>query len=502
MESLDRIYTELIGKHLANEPRLTRVREQFLREALSFYQRIARENDADEMAWDQTGRAYLTQGRIHNELDQLEAAEEALLNSLRVFLSLALQNPGDVVRQRHAAAALADHGNFMVQIGLAEIGIDSLSGAFRLLEPDGDPATEESLSAQLESTEHATLLASIHDSLGCAFSLADDKARAQEAHRRAMRLRSALVERDPDNADRQRDAAASLARLGLLQLEAGVIDDALKLIQEAIERQQRSLELNPGNVVSRRLLRNHFHVLGGIRRGQGDAGRALEAHRQGNDYAVALASDFPHVVADQLGEAYSNFSLAHALLDVGQVEAADARYRTCLAYWAALPDIVSWATQLGIFYDAATYHSGSIVVPSENGIAKLREAVRQSRSPKALESLADFLRDQNLEKLPDVGSTEQCPIFEAVIQSLLDDQVDVAKGLLGGVDDVHRSAFEGLIAELTGDANLEPVFHVHVVFIELLFGHARALAELGERLQDARSTASAPHAATEVAASP
>jgi serine/threonine protein kinase/tetratricopeptide (TPR) repeat protein len=499
IESLDRIYTELIGKHLANEPKLTRVRQQFLKEALSFYQRFARENRADESSWPETGRALFIQGRIHNDLDQLDEAGAAFQNSGNIFFTLSLKHPDNPEYIYQSAEAIAELAASFLQMGLVDEAIAGLSAAFQSLEPGGDPATDELLAAQLENPQHAMLLGSVLQRLGNAFAMSANQGDAREAYRRAMRLQNGLVEKDAANADYHSALGETLARLAILELNAGQPALALERINESIVHQGRAIGLAPNSVDYKRLLRNHYHVLGSIRLEQGDKELAIEAHRQGNELAVGLARDFPDVAADQIGRAFSQFSLATALLAGGRSDEAHSEYRKCLDCWKSSRGTLSTEYQLSLFYDAASYHRGSVVLASStNPFASLQRTIKSMVGKSTIEVFKEIAIAESLTEAPspdsaEAESTEDAlqeleeadrykQAFDQLIQLLDKNDLDQVRRML---EDrlIPPEAIKAAFSSVAGAKSL-PFARLYGDFGEFRLGHVRALLALAERIQN------------------
>jgi serine/threonine protein kinase/tetratricopeptide (TPR) repeat protein len=500
IESLDRIYTELIGKHLANEPRLTRVRHQFLKEALSFYERFARENRADESSWPETGRALLIQGRIHNDLDQLVEAGPAFENSAEIFVTLSRKFPDNPQYIYQSAEAIVELAATFLQLGLVDEAIAGLSAAFQTLEPGGDPATDELLAAQLETPRHAMLLGSVLQRLGNAFAMSANKGDAREAYRRALRLQNGLIEKDAANAEYHSALGETLARLAILELNAGGPVLALEKIDESIVHQQRATGLAPNSIDYQRLLRNHYHVLGSIRLEQGDNELALEAHRKGNDLAVGLARDYPDVAADQLGLAFSQFSLASALVAGNRIDEAHHEYRKCLACWKSMRGTLFTDYQLSLFYDAASYHRGSVVlVSSTDPFASLQRTIKSMLGKSTFEvfqemATVESLTEESSPSAEEAASAENesqelqeqdqyKQAFDELIQELNKNELDKVRRML---EDrlIPREAVKAAFSSVSGAKSL-PFARLYADFGEFRLGHARALLELGERIQGA-----------------
>jgi tetratricopeptide (TPR) repeat protein len=335
LEALDRMYGEVIGRELADLPRSTRLREQLLREALGFYERFAKLNRLNENNWPETGRAYLTAGRIHSELTQFDEADDAFLNASEIFDTLSMRNPHELQYIHWAAQAEAEYAGLCVEMGLVNDAIFSLRRAFRLLEPGGDPATDQSLAAQLELAEHAVLLATIYHRFGEAYALAGQNAMAEKSFRRALRLRRGLANQQEKQPAHQLALGQTLGRLALVEHAAKRQDEAIKLASEAIAHDERALQLAPSGADTRRALRDHYHLLGSLQLAKGKMNSGIEAHAAGNRLAVELATDYPDLIEDQFSAGFSHFSLASALLESGRGDEAQASYRRCLSCWQA-----------------------------------------------------------------------------------------------------------------------------------------------------------------------
>jgi serine/threonine protein kinase/tetratricopeptide (TPR) repeat protein len=492
IESLDRIYGDVIGKELADLPQSTRYREHLLREALGFYERFAKQNRLNERTWPETGRAYLTAGRIHVELQRYDQAANAYENADEIFAALSLRFPHEPQYAYGVAEVNAEYGTLLLRMGAAEVAEYFLADAFSILQPRGDPATDESLADQLESVADAELLARIYQGFGQTFTVVGKNTDALEAFRRALRLRRGLVSRDAKNADYQRGVAETLSRMALLKQYAGDKQTALELVNKAIEHQQGALALAPASAASRRAMRDHFHLLASLQRGGGAAEARIETLRKGNELAERLANDYSLVLDDQLSAAFSNFSLARTLLDAGQVDQAEAAYRSCLSRWSKTRD-VRGPIHFALLHDLACFHPDAVVVEGKpSWLESIRQGLRQV-------GLAPFGRGTPLDPRlsPDLKTYEQ---FEAYfgLEDKEPEPNEYYDGFTRAIDALsqndlaavrkHRQLAaaseekaEQQQQKLFGDA---PVLRLWLQAVQFQLGHARALERLAQQIQD------------------
>jgi serine/threonine protein kinase/tetratricopeptide (TPR) repeat protein len=502
LEALDRMYGEVIGRELADLPRSTRLREQLLREALGFYERFAKLNRLNENNWPETGRAYLTAGRIHSELTQFDEAVDAFLNASEIFDTLRMRNPHELQYIHWAAQAETEYAGLCVELGLFNDAISSLRRAFRLLEPGGDPATDDSLAAQLELADHAILLATIYHGFGEAYALAGQNAMAEKSFRRALRLRRGLTNQQEKQRVHQLALGQTLGRLALVAHAAKRQDKAIKLASEAIAHEERALQLAPSGADTRRALRDHYHLLGNLQLAEGDLNPSIEALTAGNDLGAELAADYPDIIEDQFSAGFSHFSLSSALLKAGRRDEAEASYRRCLSCWQAASAAEMLLAPPNLIHDTISCHFDAIQLNGKQTATEAyRDAIKQLTKAElfgAWTALVDQMSDKEFDRFAELDDipqlaphlrrtdpllAEYAQAFSQIIDALSRDDAPAAQETLQRAaaleNDTSGSLFE--LVEKT------PVVALYTKSYQFLLGHARALEQLGRNLAESNT---------------
>jgi serine/threonine protein kinase len=227
--AVDKMFTQVAEKWLAQQPRLEPLQREFLEEALRFYQRFAEEPSADPELRLEAGTAYLRVAEIQKKLGDCGRAEESFNRAIGLLEQLVADYPHEP-RYR------------------AELGESRLR-------------------------------------FGHLLNVLDRPAEAEQQYRKSVVLREKIVADFPDAAGFRQGLSVSLAGLANLQLYCGQAREAVKSYRQALSLFDQ-LPPDLANTGPSRLCQAHCRlVLGWALAADGATGEALEFGRQ----AVALA---------------------------------------------------------------------------------------------------------------------------------------------------------------------------------------------------------------------
>jgi len=115
--AVDKMFTQVAEKWLAQQPRLEPLQKQFLEEALRFYQEFAQERSTDPELRLETGNAYRRVGEIQERLGEYAKAEEALNNASLLLEQLVTDFPDEPRYRAALADSLYKRGGLLRNLG-------------------------------------------------------------------------------------------------------------------------------------------------------------------------------------------------------------------------------------------------------------------------------------------------------------------------------------------------------------------------------------------------
>jgi tetratricopeptide (TPR) repeat protein len=319
---LDRLLASLTEAELAQHPEHRTVLEK----SLHFFEGYLKEAAQQE----QRAASWARIGDIHRLLGQAEKAATAYQQALRLWSGPALaEQPG--ARQRLAlvqfqlAVLAAARGDQKTAEGADRQAIATLEA---LPEAEANALPVQLLRARSYTKLGATLrragehdqagqmlgkaralwlgilqdhpqvaaaregLASTWNETGLLERLPDPPA-AETAFRKAADILQSLVVLQPLNADYRSQLGLALHSLAVLLADRSQVQEARRLLEEAIAQERAALKDNPNHRVCRRHLRDHFSCLASVLERLGDPAGAGAA-------AVQLAEVFPQHWPDAL----------------------------------------------------------------------------------------------------------------------------------------------------------------------------------------------------------
>jgi tetratricopeptide (TPR) repeat protein/tRNA A-37 threonylcarbamoyl transferase component Bud32 len=115
--AVDKMFTQVAEKWLAQQPRLEPLQKQFLEDALHFYEEFAQERSTEPELRLETGKAYRRAGEIQQKLGELANAEEALDRAIALLKELLKDFPNESRYRAALAAAQHNLGGLLRKLG-------------------------------------------------------------------------------------------------------------------------------------------------------------------------------------------------------------------------------------------------------------------------------------------------------------------------------------------------------------------------------------------------
>ncbi|WP_257388330.1 serine/threonine-protein kinase, partial [Tahibacter caeni] len=229
----------------------------------------------------------LREGVYRVDRNEMEEAETALLDALRLIRELVAGDPNDTYRQREVGVVLARLVQVQDALGKLDASVDSALQGVVLME--------------------------------------------------------GMLARDPDNGSMREGVTSTTGWAARQLVRAGRAEEALPLVRRQIEVNEMRLRAAPDNPVIRYDLSLAYRRLGEQRAAVGDPAGAIEAHRK----ALGIQQELAALSADYAaGVALSQWHIGRAELDAGRVAAA----RTALTDASERLDALVTAKAIGTGY--------------------------------------------------------------------------------------------------------------------------------------------------------
>jgi tetratricopeptide (TPR) repeat protein len=281
-------------KWLANQPEMQQLQQQFLEEALHFYQDFASETASDPDSRAERGKAYQRVAKISWMLGQRSPALEGYMHAIAAFQGLIEEFPDNPEYSYELGQCY-----FMRAVcrgeGALKQEIEDGRQAIALFEPlvsryPADPRFREALAISLGNLSNPVIQF--------------EPAQAEELRSRSTALLEKILKDFGPRAQTLRWLALAYQALGESQTTAGKLSEAEVYHRKAIETFHR-VQINPskGQVYGQQLSPYDWLNLGSCYRNLGnDLGRrgryaeAQEGLKQALKIHAKLAEDFPDLV--------------------------------------------------------------------------------------------------------------------------------------------------------------------------------------------------------------
>lgn len=333
-ETLDDMYTELRGRHMANADGLTDLQRRFLENALIHYERLTTGPPGAALDVRRDAAAAIHRiGQIHAALGRPGRADEAFERAVVIRRELA-ENPGarpadrlalaEGLRARGAALNalgfdFAAEGLDREAVDLADALVENHPGAAcylgALIESLSDLSQcqenqvrhVEAETAHRRALKFARSLAGSHSSLpkyrsllarllgreGVRAAARGDRDGAEVALRQAVEILRDLHADDPDRIDAQARFAAAMGDLAVVLIRADRPNDAEPELRRSITLNDDLAEHHPDVLLYRRRSASGWHNLGVLNERLGRAAASKAAWRQSIELYEGILRDFP-----------------------------------------------------------------------------------------------------------------------------------------------------------------------------------------------------------------
>ncbi|SRR5579883_3065255 len=321
-KAVDKMYSEVAEKWLANQPDMQGLQKQFLEEALRFYQEFADAEANDPSARAEKGRAYLRVARISTMLGDQARAKQNCTNAIIAFRELADEFPEDPeypyeLSACHRLRAISQNAG--LGTGDLQHEIEDGRQAVALLEPlvirfPVEPRFQEALAMSLINLSNPVMELSIQE--------------AEALRRRALVVAENIVKDFPSRMENLRSLAWAYHNHAECSAAGGKVQEAVEEVRKSIEA-SRLLMANPSSaqVYGRNRLPTDWLNLGERYRDLGTYlgqlrrfAEAQDALQQALKIHEKLQRDFPesalyrpYIGSDQcaLGQLYDSMGQAH-----------------------------------------------------------------------------------------------------------------------------------------------------------------------------------------------
>jgi serine/threonine-protein kinase len=272
-KAVDEMYTQFAEKWLAQQPKLTPLRREFLEKALAFYEQFAADGRDDPAAQLEAARARRRVGSLHARLRKVDRAKAEFERSVEQLERLAARFP--------------DRAEYLNELAKGLLESDAEPGIRRAV------AIAESLVARYpKDPDHRETLANALRALG--FHSADLKrwGEAVTLIWRSRELFEELSEEAPQNRDTRTGIAYTSRDLGIMYAGAGRFPEAEQAYKRAIDRFDTLVDESAVDLPSRygsSMARNDFALM------LANTGRLAEAianWRRAEDLLAVLAKEF------------------------------------------------------------------------------------------------------------------------------------------------------------------------------------------------------------------
>jgi serine/threonine-protein kinase len=372
-DALDAMSSQVVDEWLARQQAgdLTVEQKRFLRQALEWYDELARETGEDQTSRAGVAAAYFRIANLRAKLGQLADAEATYRRGTELYEELAADFPGvplhrqclagihnslatllkDAGRPGEAEAAYRRALTIGEQLAADFPGVadyrHNLAGGYSnlgaLLEGTGQPkqaetAFRDALAVQARLVAdfpgvaaYQQELARTHTNLGRVLQTAGRPKGAETAFRAALALRKQLAAASPAVPRYRQELADSHNRLGGLLVATGRPKEAEAAYDEALAIQKQLVAVFPSVPAYRSDLTAGLFYLGALRKATGRPREAEAPFRDAVAILKQLAADFPTVPSYRHGLASSQTMLANLWSNAGRPKDAEAAFRDAVA---------------------------------------------------------------------------------------------------------------------------------------------------------------------------
>jgi eukaryotic-like serine/threonine-protein kinase len=339
-DAVDKYHTQVSDSQELRVAGLEQLRTRLLEIATVFYERFAKEDEADVSVEAERGHAYRRLAEIYQDTGQHADAERAFLQSLTIAQRLADAHPNDPTREAELAANHHLLGWLYQNTGKTTQAEEHHLRAL--------PLWDHAVEALPDDVGHASHQANTYSDLGILYKDAGRLALAKDAFEKSMTIRSRLALAQPGNDRLQFGLQRSYTLLGGVYQREGNVAEAEKAHQQAVEIAQRLVSKYPsapGYLESAAIAYSNLGFAYARARQREKAERPyLEALK----LAETLVAAHPAVVAYQGELANTQNLLGNLYSDTGRQADADVSYKKALASFERLHGDYPWVTKYAV----------------------------------------------------------------------------------------------------------------------------------------------------------
>ncbi|HZL88557.1 MAG TPA: protein kinase [Pirellulaceae bacterium] len=290
LEVVNDLFTRFSEDELLNEPGMQPLRKDLLNRALKHYNNLLAQSSKDSRVQDEVAAAQFRVGKITDLIGAPDAALHHLGIAREMQEKLLAERPNDAKRLR----ALADTLN-----ALGSLHNEKKKSPGKALEAYQGAAKIRSqlVDAEPDNRDAKRLLANTWMHLGIVEGMQGNLSRAREEINRAQNLRLKLIEQDPEFGKARRDLAMGYFQIAKLeQSQANRADQAAAHLKDAIQ-QFTELPIEESRSLTNRFnLSVCYRLLGNVYLSQNRLADAIENYDQASAILQSLAAGNPDVV--------------------------------------------------------------------------------------------------------------------------------------------------------------------------------------------------------------
>ncbi|MCH8045151.1 MAG: tetratricopeptide repeat protein [Planctomycetes bacterium] len=314
--AVDEMYSEVAQRWLRDQPHMTPVQEEFLRKALSFYQRFAAQGGDDPSVLAKTAQAHQRIGEIQNRLGQYAEAKVAYRQAIALVEQLKAEDelPNDAALRSELAEALRGLGFAQHKLFDSAAAEKSFRRAISL--------RDELALADSENLAHRRFSIDVRVLLGATLADANRDKAAEVELRKAVAAAEQLADEHLKLSYLRGDLSRSLASLAVFISQRDNAAEAEKLYRRAIALAEEMTKAHGQYRQYRFMLAGYCHNLALALRQQGRHDETAAPLKRAVTLAAELTGDFPDVPAygNVYAAALNELALSHR--QAGKVDEA------------------------------------------------------------------------------------------------------------------------------------------------------------------------------------
>jgi serine/threonine protein kinase/tetratricopeptide (TPR) repeat protein len=301
--AVDESFTRISESQLLKVPGMQPLRRALLQSALAFYEGFLKERGDDPSVRAGLASAFLRVGKIRGEFGEHAESKKAYEMARAFFEPLVTANPDDPQAAHGLAQALDALRRHEEAIAIWR----------RLVRP-GEPRFQRELADAFNSLAQST-------------SRRGDRAKALDAHQKALAIREMLVAVDPDDPVARLHLGGTLNNISSLLQRIGESEQALGLYRRAVEQAEKAFALAPQDLEIGPNLAIGLANCAALEEELGRPEEATRLQRGAIELLEVMARDNPAIPSLRLSLVQAYGSLVRSLSARGRADEAAATIR-------------------------------------------------------------------------------------------------------------------------------------------------------------------------------